>query len=117
MNIYPAIDILGGKAVRLRQGRKEESTIYGDPVEMAIKWVAKGSAWLHVIDLDGAFEGTPRNLGILREMVKAVPQTKIQIGGGIRSMPVVETLLEAGILRVVLGTAAVQDPDFVRAAL
>jgi len=117
MNIYPAIDILGGKAVRLRQGRKEESTIYGDPVEMAVKWVAKGSAWLHVIDLDGAFEGTPRNLGILREMVKAVPQTKIQIGGGIRSMPVVETLLEAGILRVVLGTAAVQNPDFVRAAL
>jgi phosphoribosylformimino-5-aminoimidazole carboxamide ribotide isomerase len=117
MNIYPAIDILGGKAVRLRQGRKEESTIYGDPVEMAVKWVAKGSEWLHVIDLDGAFEGTPRNLGILREMVKAVPQTKIQIGGGIRSMPVVETLLEVGIRRVVLGTAAVQDPDFVKAAL
>src|SRR5689334_7804751 len=117
MRIYPAIDILGGKAVRLRQGRKTDATIYGDPVEMATKWVGKGAEWLHVVDLDGAFEGEAKNLPVLREMAAAVPAAKIQVGGGIRSMRVVETLLEAGIQRVVLGTAAVQDQEFVKAAL
>src|SRR6266581_1887737 len=117
MRIYPAIDILGGKAVRLKQGRKNEATIYGDPVEMAAKWVTKGAEWLHVVDLDGAFQGKPRNLDILREMAAAVPHAKIQVGGGIRSMSVVDTLLEAGIQRVVLGTAAVQDQEFVKNAL
>jgi phosphoribosylformimino-5-aminoimidazole carboxamide ribotide isomerase len=117
MKIYPAIDILGGKAVRLKQGRLSEATIYGDPLEMAAKWVSRGAEWLHVVDLDGAFEGKPRNIGILRHMAAAVPMAKIQIGGGIRSMAVVETLLDAGIRRVVLGTAAVQDPEFARCAL
>jgi phosphoribosylformimino-5-aminoimidazole carboxamide ribotide isomerase len=117
MKIYPAIDILGGKAVRLKQGRKNEATIYGDPMEMAAKWVGKGAEWLHVVDLDGAFEGNPRNLDVLREMAAALPNAKIQVGGGIRSMAVVESLLDAGIQRVVLGTAAVQDQDFVKNAL
>jgi phosphoribosylformimino-5-aminoimidazole carboxamide ribotide isomerase len=117
MKIYPAIDILGGKAVRLKQGRKEDATIYGHPVEMAEKWVGKGAHWLHVVDLDGAFEGTPKNLGVLREMVAAVPGIKIQVGGGIRSMATVETLLDAGIERAILGTAAVQDHEFVKTAL
>jgi phosphoribosylformimino-5-aminoimidazole carboxamide ribotide isomerase len=117
MKIYPAIDILGGKAVRLKQGRAADATIYGEPVEMARRWVGKGAEWLHVVDLDGAFEGTPRNLGLLREMAAAVPAAKIQVGGGIRTMSVVESLLGAGIQRVVLGTAAVQDPDFVKHAL
>jgi phosphoribosylformimino-5-aminoimidazole carboxamide ribotide isomerase len=84
---------------------------------MAKKWVSKGAEWLHVVDLDGAFQGEPKNLPVLREMVAAVPDAKIQVGGGIRSMTVVETLLEAGIQRVVLGTAAVQDQEFVKAAL
>src|SRR3954471_17962880 len=101
MKIYPAIDILGGKAVRLIQGRKSDATVYGDPIEMAAKWVGKGAEWLHVVDLDGAFEGGPKNLNILREMAASVPHAKIQVGGGIRSMPVVETLLDAGIQRVV----------------
>src|SRR6476660_9460913 len=61
MKIYPAIDILGGKAVRLKQGRKSDATVYGDPREMATRWVNKGAEWLHVVDLDGAFEGEPRN--------------------------------------------------------
>jgi phosphoribosylformimino-5-aminoimidazole carboxamide ribotide isomerase len=117
MKIYPAIDILGGHAVRLKQGRKHEATVYGNPVQMAMKWVDKGAEWLHVVDLDGAFEGEPRNLGVLREMAAAVPRAKIQVGGGIRKMSTVETLLDAGISRVVLGTAAVQDQAFVMNAL
>jgi phosphoribosylformimino-5-aminoimidazole carboxamide ribotide isomerase len=117
MKIYPAIDILGGKAVRLKQGRKAEATVYGDPLEMAARWVGKGAEWLHVVDLDGAFLGKLKNLDLLREMAKAVPLAKIQVGGGIRSMTVVNSLLDAGIQRVVLGTAAVQDPDFVKQAL
>jgi phosphoribosylformimino-5-aminoimidazole carboxamide ribotide isomerase len=117
MKIYPAIDILGGRAVRLKQGRKQDVTVYGEPVEMATKWVQKGAEWLHVVDLDGAFEGQPRNLDVLREMVVAVPNAKLQVGGGIRNMLTVESLLDAGIQRVVLGTAAVQDQDFVTKAL
>jgi len=117
MKIYPAIDILGGKAVRLKQGRKSDATAYGNPLDMAEKWISKGAEWLHVVDLDGAFQGEPKNLPVLREMAAAVPGAKIQVGGGIRSMTVVETLLDAGIQRVVLGTAAVQDQEFVKAAL
>ena len=117
MKIYPAIDILGGKAVRLKQGRANEATVYGDPIEMALKWVGKGAEWLHVVDLDGAFEGRPKNIALLREMAASVPHAKIQTGGGVRSMAVVESLLDAGIQRVVLGTAAVQDQAFVKQAL
>src|SRR5437667_6952279 len=109
MKIYPAIDILEGKAVRLRRGRRAEATVYGDPLEMATKWVSKGAEWLHVVDLDGAFQGKPKNLDLLRQMAAAVPNAKIQVGGGIRSMSVIDSLLDAGIQRVVLGTAAVQD--------
>ena len=117
MKIYPAIDILEGKAVRLRRGRRAEATVYGDPLEMARKWVSKGAEWLHVVDLDGAFLGRLKNLDLLREMAAAVPLAKIQVGGGIRSIAVVESLLDAGIQRVVLGTAAVEDPAFVKQAL
>jgi phosphoribosylformimino-5-aminoimidazole carboxamide ribotide isomerase len=117
MKIYPAIDILGGQAVRLKQGRKSDATVYGDPLEMAKKWVAKGAEWLHVVDLDGAFLGKPQHVELLRRMAGAVPNAKIQVGGGIRSMADIETLLDAGIQRVVLGTAAVQDQAFVKEAL
>jgi phosphoribosylformimino-5-aminoimidazole carboxamide ribotide isomerase len=117
MKIYPAIDILGGQAVRLIQGRKDKTTVYGDPIEMATKWVNKGAEWLHVVDLDGAFEGKPKNLGVLRDMAAAVPKAKIQVGGGIRGMSTVELLFDAGIERIVLGTAAVQDQEFVKNAL
>jgi phosphoribosylformimino-5-aminoimidazole carboxamide ribotide isomerase len=117
MKIYPAIDILGGKAVRLKQGRKHDVTVYGDPVDMALKWVGKGAEWLHVVDLDGAFEGSPRNVEVLRNMAAAVPQAKIQVGGGIRRPDAVDTVLEAGIHRVILGTAAVQDEPFLKEIL
>src|SRR5947208_7659927 len=108
MKIYPAIDILDGKAVRLRRGRRADATVYGDPLEMATKWVSKGAEWLHVVDLDGAFTGELQNIDLLREMAAAVPLAKIQAGGGIRSMTAIDSLLDAGIERVVLGTAAVQ---------
>ncbi len=117
MKIYPAIDILDGKAVRLKRGHKADATVYGDPLEMATKWVSKGAEWLHVVDLDGAFLGKLKNADLLREMAGAVPLAKIQVGGGIRSMAVVDGLLDAGIQRVVLGTAAVEDPAFVEQAL
>jgi phosphoribosylformimino-5-aminoimidazole carboxamide ribotide isomerase len=117
MRIYPAIDILNSKAVRLTQGHRDQATVYGDPIEMAAKWVSKGADWLHVVDLDGAFEGKPRNLNLLRDMARAVPNAKIQVGGGIRSMSIVESLLDAGIQRVVLGTAAVHDQEFVKNAI
>jgi phosphoribosylformimino-5-aminoimidazole carboxamide ribotide isomerase len=117
MRIYPAIDILGGKAVRLMQGRKDDVTVYGDPVEMAVKWASRGAEWLHVVDLDGAFDGAPGNFDVLCEMAASAAGAKMQVGGGIRTMAVVESLLKAGIRRVVLGTAAVRDPSFVRTVL
>jgi phosphoribosylformimino-5-aminoimidazole carboxamide ribotide isomerase len=118
MKIYPAIDIYGGKAVRLRQGRATDATVYGDPVEMAEKWASRGAEWLHVVDLDGAFEGVSKNLDVLRVMSRSAGKSvKIQTGGGIRNMSTIETLLEAGVQRVVLGTAAVNDQAFVREAL
>jgi phosphoribosylformimino-5-aminoimidazole carboxamide ribotide isomerase len=117
MKIYPAIDILEGKAVRLKQGHKAEATVYGDPLEMAAKWVSKGAKWLHVVDLDGAFLGKLKNLDLLREMAATVSLAKIQVGGGIRSRTLVDSLLDAGIQRVILGTAAAHDPDFVEEAL
>jgi phosphoribosylformimino-5-aminoimidazole carboxamide ribotide isomerase len=117
MRIYPAIDILGGKAVRLKQGRADDVTVYGDPMAMAARWRSAGAEWLHIVDLDGAFGGEPANLEIVRTIAAANPDLKIQAGGGIRSIQAVESMLQAGVHRVVLGTAAVQDQDFVRQAL
>src|SRR5678816_68014 len=117
MNIYPAVDILGGQAVRLRQGRKEDVTVYGRPVEMAQRWAAAGAEWLHVVDLDGAFEGTPRNHASIAEIATAVPQLKVQVGGGMRNMAALESVFAAGVRRAVLGTSAVTDRHFVKEAL
>src|SRR5688572_27925758 len=100
MKIYPAIDILGGKAVRLKQGRAEEATVYGEPLDMASRWKNAGAEWLHVVDLDGAFEGEPRNLEILRRITAAFPSLKIQVGGGVRNMSTVERMLNGGVHRV-----------------
>jgi phosphoribosylformimino-5-aminoimidazole carboxamide ribotide isomerase len=117
MNIYPAIDILNGEAVRLRQGRKEEPTIYGDPVDMARRWAQAGAEWLHVVDLDGAFEGSPRNHESIRQIRAAVPTLKIQLGGGIRTMEALDSVFEAGVRRAVLGTSIVTDSVFVSDAI
>jgi phosphoribosylformimino-5-aminoimidazole carboxamide ribotide isomerase len=117
MNIYPAVDILKGQAVRLRQGRKEDITVYGRPVEMAQRWADAGAEWLHVVDLDGAFEGVPRNHASIAEIAAAVPRLKIQVGGGMRNMAALDGVFSIGVRRVVLGTSAVTDSRFVKEAL
>jgi phosphoribosylformimino-5-aminoimidazole carboxamide ribotide isomerase len=117
MNIYPAVDILKGQAVRLRQGRKEDVTVYGRPVEMADRWARAGAQWLHVVDLDGAFEGKPMNHASITEIARAVPALKVQVGGGMRSMAALEGVFQAGVQRAVLGTSAVMDSEFVKEAL
>ena len=102
MNIYPAIDILNGQAVRLRQGRKEDVTVYGHPADMARRWAQAGAEWLHVVDLDGAFEGQPRNHASIREIAAAAPGLKIQVGGGMRKVAALESVFEAGVRRAVV---------------
>jgi len=117
MNIYPAVDILKGKAVRLKQGRADDVTMYGQPLEMAQRWFNSGAQWLHVVDLDGAFGGAPSNHDVIAQIARALPKLRVQVGGGIRSMAVMENLFAAGVQRAVLGTSAVNDPKFTREAL
>jgi phosphoribosylformimino-5-aminoimidazole carboxamide ribotide isomerase len=113
--LYPAIDIRDGQAVRLVQGDYERETAYDDdPVVAARRWVNEGAAWLHVVDLDGAREGEPRNLEHVRRIVAAV-EVPIQLGGGLRDSGKVEDAISTGVERVVLGTAALRDPDMVEA--
>ena len=112
MILYPAIDISEGQAVRLVQGDFAEKTVYRDsPLEAARAWVDAGARFLHVVDLDGARTGTPRSLGHLEQITRelAVP---VQYGGGLRSLPAVRDALRAGAERVILGTAAYTDVDF-----
>ncbi|MDR1701705.1 MAG: 1-(5-phosphoribosyl)-5-[(5-phosphoribosylamino)methylideneamino]imidazole-4-carboxamide isomerase [Sporomusaceae bacterium] len=116
MIIFPAIDIRGGKCVRLLQGEFDKETVFGDdPVAMALKWRAKGAEFLHLVDLDGARAGEPVNLAVVRKIAAAV-KIPVQLGGGIRTAETIETVLEAGVSRVILGSAAVKDPDMVRKA-
>lgn len=115
--LYPAIDLRGGKCVRLYQGDYGAETVYdADPVNVARKWAAAGAEWLHVVDLDAARTGEPVNLPVIREMVSRV-DIPIQAGGGVRSMERLEMFLDAGVQRVILGSAAIDDPRFVREAL
>ncbi len=115
--LYPAIDLRGGKCVRLYQGDYGAETVYdADPVNVARKWAAAGAEWLHVVDLDAARTGEPVNLPVIREMASRV-DIPIQAGGGVRSMERLEMFLDAGVQRVILGSAAIDDPRFVREAL
>ena len=116
MLILPAIDIRGGKCVRLFQGDYGKETVYGeDPLSMAEKWISQGARFLHVVDLDGAREGAPRNSAPIQAIARksSVP---VEVGGGIRNLAAVEDYLSSGVERVILGTAAYADPDFLRAA-
>lgn len=116
MKIFPAIDILDGKAVRLQQGRLDAVTVYNDsPVEQARQWVEGGAEWLHVVDLDGAVLGEPRNIEYIEAIVKAV-DIPVQTGGGIRNMETLQRLCDAGVERAVLGTTLVTEPEFVAEA-
>ncbi|WP_202079188.1 1-(5-phosphoribosyl)-5-[(5-phosphoribosylamino)methylideneamino]imidazole-4-carboxamide isomerase [Caldalkalibacillus salinus] len=114
--VYPAIDIRGGKCVRLFKGDYNQETVYGEPLEMAQKWEVQGASWLHLVDLDGAKAGHPVNDQVISEVAKAV-DIPVQVGGGIRSLAHVEQYLQCGVERVILGTSAIKDPDFVKAAL
>lgn len=114
MLIIPAIDLKDGACVRLRQGLMDDSTIFSDdPVSMAGKWVEQGCRRLHLVDLNGAFDGKPVNGEIVTEIAKAYPELPIQIGGGIRSAETIEHYLEAGVNYVIIGTKAVKEPQFV----
>jgi phosphoribosylformimino-5-aminoimidazole carboxamide ribotide isomerase len=114
MLVIPAIDLKEGKCVRLRQGRMEESTVFGDdPVAMAGRWVEAGAERLHVVDLDGAFAGMPKNATVIHRIAAAFPDLAIQVGGGIRDADTVQTYLDAGVEYVIIGTKAVSAPHFV----
>ncbi len=117
MLVIPAIDLHGGKCVRLLQGKREKETIYSlNPVEIALKWQAEGAGHLHIVDLDGAFAGKPVNSALLEKMVSslAIP---VQLGGGIRDLQTIKNALELGVSRVILGTAAVEKPELVQEAV
>lgn len=117
MILYPAIDIRGGQAVRLLQGDYARETTYdADPVDAAKRWADEGAQFLHVVDLDGAKAGEPQNLEAIRRIAAAV-ECPIQVGGGLRNADSVGAVLEAGAERVVIGTAALRDPEFLEATL
>ncbi len=116
MILYPAIDLKDGKCVRLLQGKMEHATVFSDsPVHQALEFQKVGCEWLHLVDLDGAFEGRPMNRAV-GDILKACPKMKIQLGGGIRNMETIEACLDKGIARVILGTVAAENPDLVREA-
>lgn len=123
MIILPAIDLHQGRVVRLRQGRADAETVFDDdPAAVARRWAAQGATWLHVVDLDGALAGArpgalPANARRLRDLCAAVPAVSVQFGGGLRSLAAIAQALEAGVARVVLGTAAVQRPALLREAV
>lgn len=112
MTIYPAIDIKGGRCVRLTQGRADQETVYGeDPAAVAREFQQAGSAWVHVVDLDGAFAGEPKNLTAVEAIVAT--GLRVQLGGGLRTRASIERALATGVQRVVVGTRAVESEAFV----
>ncbi len=114
MLLIPAIDLKGGKCVRLRQGRPDDVTVFSDdPVAVAGRWVGEGARRLHIVDLDGAFAGKPKNAEVIRAIAEAYPDIPIQVGGGIRDEDTIQAYLEAGVEYVIIGTKAVTAPHFV----
>lgn len=114
LDLIPAIDLLGGRVVRLHKGRYDEVTVYSDnPAEQAQRFFDAGARRLHVVDLDGARSGQPTNVAAIEAIMKAAP-VAVQVGGGVRDRTTADKWFAAGVSRVVLGTAAVKNPDFVR---
>jgi len=112
MELYPAIDLRGGRCVRLLQGQFDAETVYSDdPVQTALRWQSEGARWLHIVDLDGARAGKPQQLHILDDIVSAV-RIPVQFGGGIRAEHHLQKAFEAGAMRVVLGSVLITDPEF-----
>lgn len=117
MILYPAIDLMDGRCVRLRQGRFDDAVVYpGSPAEALARYAAAGASWAHIVDLDGARAGAPRQHALLAELASASPLS-LQVAGGIRSAEQVERLLAAGVSRVVIGSLAVREPTVVGAIL
>ncbi len=118
MLLIPAIDLKDGQCVRLRQGLMEDATVFSDkPVDMALHWVAQGARRLHLVDLNGAFAGKPQNLGAIKAILAAVSEdVPVQLGGGIRDLDTIETYLDLGLSYVIIGTAAIKNPQFLRDA-
>ena len=115
MLLIPAIDLKDGKCVRLKQGRMEDDTVFSeDPVAVASHWVEQGARRLHLVDLNGAFAGEPVNGDIVKAIAHKYPDLPIQIGGGIRSPEIIQAYLDAGVQWVIIGTKAVNEPEFVR---
>lgn len=115
--IYPAIDIRGGKCVRLIQGDYAQETVYAEnPLEVAGQWKKQGASWIHLVDLDGAKAGHPVNDALIGEIARSV-DIPVQVGGGLRTFADVEHLLELGVSRVILGTAAIENREFVKQVL
>lgn len=111
MILFPAVDIKDGACVRLAQGRADAVTVFGeDPAEMALTWVRQGAQWLHVVDLDGAFSGIPRNFELVRRIC-AEAQIPVQLGGGIRDLATARAYVEAGVSRLIIGTIALEQPE------
>jgi phosphoribosylformimino-5-aminoimidazole carboxamide ribotide isomerase len=113
MRIFPAVDILDGRCVQLVQGKRESATVYGEPLAWAERWISEGAEALHVINLDGAFGSSRKNAGLIRELVRKTG-VSIQLGGGIRSVEDASRWLENGVSRVILGTAATENPSIIR---
>ncbi|MCP4715827.1 MAG: 1-(5-phosphoribosyl)-5-[(5-phosphoribosylamino)methylideneamino]imidazole-4-carboxamide isomerase [Deltaproteobacteria bacterium] len=114
MIVIPAIDLKDGKCVRLAQGEMDQSTVYSeDPVEVALRWEQKGATRLHIVDLDGAVSGKPRNKDLVKQICSAVSMA-VELGGGIRDITTVAEYLSAGVEYCILGTAAIKDPDFLQ---
>jgi len=114
MEVIPAIDLKGGKCVRLYQGDYRQETVFSDdPLGMALHWSSSGASRLHLVDLDGAAKGEPRHWLVIAEIAKAI-NIPVQVGGGIRRMETIERLLGSGVDRVILGTAAIEDPELIK---
>lgn len=117
MVILPAIDLKGGKCVRLRQGRADDVTVYGDdPAQQARDWAEQGGRELHVVDLDGAFDGEPRHADVISRIIEAFGGP-VEVGGGIRTAAALRAVIEAGAARAILGSAALEDPEFLTKAV
>ena len=115
MIIIPAIDLKDGQCVRLRKGVMDDTTVFSNnPTEMATKWVDEGARRLHLVDLNGAFEGKPINEDCIKEITRTFPKLPVQIGGGIRDLKTASAYIDAGISYLIIGTMAVKNPDFVK---
>ncbi|SNS00945.1 1-(5-phosphoribosyl)-5-[(5-phosphoribosylamino)methylideneamino] imidazole-4-carboxamide isomerase [Humidesulfovibrio mexicanus] len=111
MILFPAVDIKDGRCVRLEQGRADAVTVFGeDPAESALSWVRQGAQWLHVVDLDGAFSGLPRNFELVKRIC-AEAGVPVQLGGGIRDLDTAKAYVEAGVTRLIIGTIALEQPE------